>query len=127
MANIDYSLVLSNNQAHTATSTNSSAVQITPGRAYQPLLIDVKLTTAFATGQMDSIKVQTATDAAFTTPIDLCSFTIGGGITQTKPATLMQLFVPYEHKDYIRLVYVSASAPTGGKVFASLNREVKLG
>lgn len=125
--NIDYNLILSNNQAHTATSTTSSVVQITPGRAYSPLLIDVKLTTPFATGKMDSIKVQTATDAAFTTPIDLCTFTIGSGVTQTKANTLMQLMVPYEHKEFIRLDYVSATAPTGGKVFAALNRDVKIG
>ena len=125
--NIDYNLVLSNNQAHTATSTTSTAVQITAGRAYSPLLIDVKLSTPFASGQMDSIKVQTATDAAFTTPIDLCQFFIGSGVSQTKANTLMQLMVPYEHKEYIRLQYISASAPTGGKVFASLNREVKIG
>ena len=125
--NIDYNLVLSNNQAHTATSTNSTAVQITTGRAYSPLLIDVKLSTPFSTGKMDSIKVQTATDAAFTTPIDLCQFFIGSGVSQTKANTLMQLMVPYEHKEYIRLQYISASAPTGGKVFASLNREVKIG
>ena len=127
MANIDYKLVLSNNQSHAATSTNSSAVQITTGRAYDPLMIAVRLTTAFSSGQLDSIKVQTATDAAFTTPIDLCTFVVGSLVTQTKPATLMQLMVPYEHKEYIRLVYVSASAPAGGVIFASLNKDVKIG
>lgn len=127
MANIDYNLVLSNNQAHTATSTNSSAKYIGSGRAYNPLLIDVKLTTPFATNKIDSIKVQTATDEAFTTPVDLCQFFIGSGVSQTKANTLMQLMVPYEHLDYIRLQYISASAPTGGKVFASLNKDVKIG
>lgn len=127
MANIDYNLVMSDNQSHTATSTNSTAIQITTGRAYCPPLIDVKLTTPFATGKMDSIKVQTATDAAFTTPVDLCTFVIGSGVTQTKPATLMQLMLPYEHLGYVRLQYISGTAPTGGVVYASLNRDVKLG
>lgn len=127
MANIDYNLLMSNNQTHTATSTNSTAILVGKGRAYNPLMIDVKLTAGFTTNKIDSIKVQTATDAAFTTPVDLCSFVIGSGVVQTKPATLMQLMLPYEHLDYIRLVYVSATAPTGGTVFASVNKEVKIG
>lgn len=129
MANIDAKLLLSDNQLIDNASKQSSAVYVGKGRAANPLVIDVKLTTAFATGKkITAIKVQTASDEAFTTPVDLCTFVPGSAINQEVAGkTLMQLMVPFEHLEYIRLDYAASATPTLGKVFASINKDVKLG
>jgi hypothetical protein len=129
VANIDGNLILANDLSINAASKSSSAVYIGKGTGYRPLIIDVKLTAAFDTGKkINTITLRTASDAAFTTPVTLCSFTPGAGINQEKAGqTLMQLVVPYKHDNYIRLDFDSTESPTGGKVFASINKDVKIG
>lgn len=128
MANIDANLVLANDMAIDAATKPSTAVYVGKGVAYNPLIIDVKLTAAFATGKkIESIAVQTASDAAFTTPVTLCTFTPGSTINQEKAGkTLMQLALPYRHDDYIRLSFSATATPSGGKVFASINKDIRI-
>lgn len=129
MANIDGNLILANDLVMDAATKTSSAVYVGKGVAYNPLLIDVKLTSACATGKkVTSIAVQTATDAAFTTPVTLCTFTPGAAINQEKAGqTLMQLALPYQHSEYVRLNFTNTDAATAGKVFASINKDIRLG
>lgn len=127
--NIDGNLILANDLAIDAATKTSSVVYVGKGISYNPLLIDVKLTSAFAAGKkIKSITVETASDADFTTPVTLCVFTPGTVINQEKAGqTLMQLALPFQHDDYIRLSFAATDTPTGGKVFASINKDVKIG
>lgn len=129
MANIDGNLILANDLAIDAATKTSSAVYVGKGTGYNPPFIDVKLTAAFATGKkITGITVQTASDEPFTTPVTLCTYIPGSTINQEKAGqTLMQLVLPFKHDDYVRLSIASTDAPTGGKIFASINKDVKIG
>ncbi|MDT8902188.1 hypothetical protein [Anaeroselena agilis] len=129
MANIDAKLILAENLTIDATPKTSTAVYVGKGRAYRPLLIDVALTAAFAAGKkITGITVQTASDEAFTTPVDLFTFTPAAGINQEVAGkTLMQAFLPFEHDEWIRLSMAATADPSGGKVFASIKPDVKIG
>jgi len=121
---IDGDLILSENQAISAASVNSTAIYVGPSnKIYHTLFANVNLTTPFTSGKISKINLQTAADQAFTSPVDLMEVTLLDGIDQTKTANLTQFRLPAATQDYVRLVY-TATSPVGGKVFATLNKEV---
>jgi len=123
---IDGDLILSENQAISATLVNSKVIYVGPSnKVYHTLFVNVTLTTPFTGGKINKVKLQTASDLAFTTPVDLMEVTLLDGIDQTKTANLTQFRLPAATQDYVRLVY-TATSPAGGKVFATLNKEVPL-
>lgn len=121
--NIDANLIFSENQAISAASVNSNAVKVGKGVAYHSLFVNVDLTTPMTSGAINTIKVQTATDEAFTSPRDLMTIHIASGVDQTVNQNLAMFRLPFNHDDYVRLVY-GATSPVGGKVFASLVKDV---
>lgn len=121
--NIDGNLILSNHQAIAAASVNSPAIKVGKGVAYNSLFVNVDLTTPMTSGTVNSIKVQTAADEAMTSPRDLMTVNVGSGVDQTVNQNLAMFRLPFNHDAYIRLVYGSTS-PVGGKVFASLVKDV---
>jgi len=126
--NIDANLLLANNLTIDNATKTSSAVYVGKGKAYCPLLIDVKLTAAFdADKKINTIEVITAVDEALTSPVTLCTFTPGAVIDQEKAGqTLMQLALPYQHDNYVALKFNSTATPTGGKVFAAIVKDISL-
>lgn len=123
---IDGDLILSENQTIDAASVDSKTIYVGPSnKVYHTLFVNANLTTPFTSGKIDKIKLQTASDQAFTTPVDLMEVTLLAGIDQTKTANLAQFRLPAATQDYVRLVY-TATSPVGGKVFTTLNKEVPL-
>lgn len=124
--NIDAELLFSENQSIAAASSYSKVINVGPSlKYYHTLFCSVNLTAPFTAGRITSIKVQTAADEAFSTPVDLIEIVLLNGIDQTRAANLTQFRMPLTTKEYVRLVY-TATSPAGGKVFASLVKEVPL-
>lgn len=111
-----------------AASLTSDVVDLGTGGAFMhPLYIDVKLTAPMTSGSMDSFKVQSAADEAFTTPVDEVEIFVATSINQTaKAQTLAQFFCPIKVGNrYIRLVG-TGTTPVGGKVTASMVNGIKV-
>lgn len=111
-----------------AASLTSDVVDLGTGGAFMhPLYIDVKLTAPMTSGSMDSFKVQSAADEAFTTPVDEVEIFVATSIDQTaKAQTLAQFFCPIKVGNrYIRLVG-TGTTPVGGKVTASMVNGIKV-
>ena len=81
----------------------------------------VRVSEAFNNLTSLGVKLQTATDAAFTTPIDLPVQETDLLAALTLNAELLKAEVPQGCKQYLRLYFtVTGTAPTTGKVEAGL-------
>ncbi len=94
------------------------------GSVYDPIDIQVNLSTANTAGTVASVKVQSSTDAAFTTPVDEATFYVPSSVKQTKPCVLAQFKCPITFQSrYVRLQYAGGTtAPTGGKITAFMTK-----
>ena len=114
MAYIDNELKFYDDTA-CAASMNSTVLDLgTNGAWANPLLIDVKLTAGIAsgTGTVTSIKLQSASDSAMTTPVTEIEI-VPPSAGQTAPMTLAQFFAPIRIKNrYVRLV-TTVTVPVG--------------
>ncbi|MDR3561252.1 MAG: hypothetical protein P4N59_07430 [Negativicutes bacterium] len=97
----------------------------TGGMAYDSLYLTVALSVAFSAGNMTTVKLQTATDSAFTTPIDIETYNIPAAIDQTKPALLVQQNLPVGIGllRYVRLVLTPTGAGAGASIYAMLTTD----
>ncbi len=129
MAYIDNELFLLKDEAVGATVTSAAFDLGNKGGFAHPLYFDVKLTKAMTTGSMTAVTVQSASDAAFTTPVDEVTITVPASITQTAgPATLAQFFAPIKLSNrYVRLKLTGASTPAGGKISAYMTSGMTVG
>ena len=116
---LDAQCLFSENQAITASAASTNVVKFGKGEfTFVPLLIQV--TQDFATLTSLTVKVQTATDAAFTTAVDLASSTIAvAGLTT---GTVIPInYIPRGNLGYIRIYYtVTGSNATTGKITAGV-------
>ncbi|MCQ2282371.1 MAG: hypothetical protein MJZ99_07085 [Bacteroidales bacterium] len=122
MAYIDNELIFLND-VDTAATVNSAVLDLgTKGAWLHPLYIDVKLTKALASGNITTIKVQSAATKEFTAPADEMQVTVPAAVNQTAgPATLAQFFAPIRTGNrYVRIV-VTGTSPTGGKLTAYMS------
>jgi len=111
-----------------AASLTSDVIDLGSAGAFMhPLYIDVKLTTPMTSGTMDSFKVQSSADEAFTTPVDEVEIFVATSIDQSaKAQTLAQFFCPIKVGNrYIRLVG-AGTTPVGGKVTASMVNGIRV-
>lgn len=125
---IDAKLLLMEN-VNTAASVTSSVLDLGKNNTLNPLFVDVKLTTGVTAGNVASIKLQSSTDEAFTSPIDEMTVTIGKTAAQQKiPCQLAQFFCPVQPGGrYIRIIVTGGStAPAGGKLWAYLTPDIQV-
>ena len=116
---LDAHSLFSENQAITASAASTNVVKFGKGElTYVPLLIQV--TQSFATLTSLTIKIQTAVDAAFTTPVDLASSTIAAA-SLTAGTVVPINYIPSGNLGYIRIYYtVTGSNATAGKITAGV-------
>lgn len=131
----DRTLLFSNAQAITATAASTDIVDLSAtGTVFgaaaalvrdigkgQQIPIDIQVVEAFNNLTSLTIAVQTATDAAFTTPVTVQSQTLAlADLTAGRVSSIT--FVPPGVKQrYVRLLYtVTGTAPAAGKITAGV-------
>ena len=135
MAVIDASLVFLNNKAAGASVTSDVCDLGNNGSLVHQIYVSLKLTEGVTAGAVESVKVQTATDSGFTSPVDEMTVNIKPDKTkQKKPCTLAQFYCPLEPSArYVRLVVTGSSTSTtaaeniaGGKLWAYISPDVQV-
>ena len=116
---LDAQCLFSDAQAITSTAASTNVVKFGKGEfTFVPLLIQV--VESFATLTSLTITVQTATDSAFTTPVDLASSTLAAA-KLTQGAVIPINYIPRGNLGYIRIYYtVTGSNATTGKITAGV-------
>lgn len=118
--------LFSENQAITADAASTNVIKITNGQLKEvafgtPIPLRIQVTEDFATLTSLNIKVQTATDAAFTTPVDLAETGAIAAATLKTGYVAPINFIPKGNKGYMRLYYdVTGSNATTGKITAGI-------
>ena len=118
----DLENIFSNNQAVTADAASTNVIKITNGQLKEvaygtPIPLRIQVTEDFATLTSLEIKVQTATDAAFTTPVTLAT-TGAVAAADLKAGYVAPInFIPKGNLGFLRLYYdVTGSNATTGKI-----------
>ena len=122
----DLENIFSNNQAVTADAASTNVIKITNGQLKEvaygtPIPLRIQVTEDFATLTSLEIKVQTATDAAFTTPVTLAT-TGAVAVADLKAGYVAPInFIPKGNLGFLRLYYdVTGSNATTGKITAGI-------
>lgn len=116
---LDAQCLFSDNQAITATAVSTNVVRFGDGDfTFVPLLIQV--TEDFATLTSLTVTVQTATDSAFASAVDLAQATLA--VAKLKTGNTFPInYIPSGNLGYIRLSYtVTGSNATAGKITAGV-------
>ena len=116
---LDTQTLFSDNQAITASAASDNVVRFGLGDCtFVPLLIQV--TEDFATLTSLTVKIQTAVDSAFTTPVDLAQSTVA--VADLKKGAVIPInYIPSGNLGYIRIYYtVTGSNATKGKITAGV-------
>lgn len=126
MALIDYNNIYSSAQAVTTSAASTNYID---GRASgealeSDLYLVVQANAAFTGGTSLDIQFQTATDAAFTTPVVLydSSAILTASLTANK--VLCQVPIPIGLLRYTRVYYTVVGTMTGGTVTAFIQKGV---
>ncbi len=121
----DLENIFSDNQAITADAASTNVIKM--GGTYKevsfgtPIPLRIQVTETFATLTSLEIKVQTATDAAFTTPVDLATTGAIAAATLKAGYVASINFIPKGNKGYLRIYYdVTGSNATTGKITAGI-------
>lgn len=123
---IDYELIMCKDEPTAANVTTEPVDLGKNGANLSPLYISVKLTQGLTGGSIDTIKLQTAEDEAFGTPVDEVTITVPASIKQTRPCNLAQFHCPISPANrYARLV-ISGSSPAGGKLWGYITGNVQV-
>lgn len=122
---LDKQLMFSEAQALTSTDAASTNVLDLGALGYgdsgnSPMEVFVRVGTAFADGTSVLIKLQSATDAAFTTPVDSSVQETVLTAALTANAVVLKARLPYGLKRYVRLYYDVTGTFTAGKFTAGL-------
>ena len=122
----DKECLFSENQAITADAASTNVIKMSKGQLKEvafgtPIPLRIQVTETFATLTSLEIKVQTATDAAFTTPVDLASTGAIAAATLKAGYVASINFIPKGNLGYMRLYYdVTGSNATAGKITAGI-------
>lgn len=100
-------------QTLSSTTLYSDVLNVGKGEAYQPMFLVSRLAGGTGTTPTLTVTIQTATDSAFTTPVDLLGFELAGTGSQNHSVPM-----PRGNLGYIRLKCVSTF--TGGTYTAGL-------
>lgn len=118
--------MFSDEQAITSDAASTNVIQFAKGTLKEiafgtPIPIRIQVTQAFATLTSLNIKVQTATDAAFTTPVTLAETGDIAAATLVKGYVAPINYIPKGNLGYMRLYYdVTGSNATTGKITAGV-------
>ena len=118
--------LFSENQAITADAASTNVINIAAGKLKEvafgtPIPLRIQVTEAFATLTSLNIKVQTATDAAFTTPVTLAQTGEIAAADLVAGYVAPINFIPKGNLGYMRLYYdVTGSNATTGKITAGI-------
>ena len=122
----DLENLFSDNQAITADAASTNVIKSASGQLKEiaygtPIPLRIQVTEDFATLTSLEIKVQTATDAAFTTPVTLAT-TGAVAAASLKAGYVAPInFVPKGNLGYLRIYYdVTGSNATTGKITAGI-------
>lgn len=122
----DLENLFSNNQAVTADAASTNVVKLAAGQLKEvafgtPIPLRIQVTEDFATLTSLNIKVQTASDEAFTSPVDLAA-TGAIAAADLKAGYVAPInFIPKGNLGYMRLYYdVTGSNATAGKITAGI-------
>ena len=122
----DKECLFSENQAITADAASTNVIKMSKGQLKEvafgtPIPLRIQVTETFATLTSLEIKVQTATDAAFTTPVDLASTGAIAAATLKAGYVASINFITKGNLGYMRLYYdVTGSNATAGKITAGI-------
>lgn len=120
---MDKELLFSEDQAVTATAASTNVLDLGSADAGNSEHVElfVNVGTAFNNLTSLGIKLQTATDAAFTSPVDTVINATILLAALTANTSVIQAKVPYGMYRYARLYYtVTGTAPTTGTITARL-------
>lgn len=118
--------LFSENQAITSDAASTNVIQLAKGTIKEvafgtPIPLRIQVTQTFATLTSLNIKVQTATDSAFTTPVTLVETGDIAAAKLTAGYVAPINFVPRGNLGYMRLYYdVTGSNATAGKITAGI-------
>ena len=122
----DLENLFSNNQAVTADAASTNIIKLAAGQLKEvafgtPIPLRIQVTEDFETLTSLNIKVQTASDEAFTSPVDLAS-TGAIAAADLKAGYVAPInFIPKGNLGYMRLYYdVTGSNATAGKITAGI-------
>lgn len=122
----DLENLFSNNQAVTADAASTNVIKLAAGQLKEvsfgtPIPLRIQVTEDFATLTSLNIKVQTASDEAFTSPVDLAA-TGAIAAADLKAGYVAPInFIPKGNLGYMRLYYdVTGSNATAGKITAGI-------
>lgn len=100
----------------TTSGVVSDVINVGKGNAVLEQWLDVSLQSKL-TGGSATVTLQTASDEAFTTPVDLLSVT---ATTSTAVGKILQSRIPQGNLGYLRVKVVPTAALTAGKITAVL-------
>ncbi len=122
----DLENLFSNNQAVTADAASTNIIKLAAGQLKEvafgtPIPLRIQVTEDFETLTSLNIKVQTASDEAFTSPVDLAA-TGAIAAADLKAGYVAPInFIPKGNLGYMRLYYdVTGSNATAGKITAGI-------
>lgn len=123
---IDYELIMCKDKDVAANVTTDVVDLGKNGSNLSPLYVSVKLTQGLTGGAINAIKLQTAEDEAFSSPVDEITITVPASIIQTRPCNLAQFHCPITPQNrYVRAV-ITGSSPAGGKLWAYITSDVQV-
>ena len=123
---IDNELVMCKDKDTAATVTTDVVDLGKNGANLTPLYTSVKLTQGLTGGSVTSIKLQTAADAAFSSPVDEMTITVPSSVKQTRPCNLAQFLCPISPQNRFARLVISGSSPAGGKLWAYITGDVQV-
>ena len=129
MANMDAELLFCENKAAAASVTTDVIELGYVGNAVTPLLVNVLLTEKLTSGSMDTVKLQSASDSAFSADVvDEITVSAPASVDQTAgPVHLAQFYAPIKFGNkFVRLV-MTGTSPAGGKLTAYLGDAPRFG
>lgn len=110
---LDGENIFSNGVTLSSATTTSDVVNVGVGESYQPMFLVSHLDAGTGTTPTLTVTIQTATDAAFTTPVALGEFELSGTGSHNHSIPM-----PRGNLGYLRLKLVSTY--TGGKFTAGM-------
>ena len=122
----DLENLFSDNQAVTADAASTNVIKLTNGPLKEvafgtPIPLRIQVTETFATLTSLEIKVQTATDATFTTPVTLATTGAVAAADLVAGYVAPINFIPKGNLGFMRIYYdVTGSNATAGKITAGI-------
>ncbi len=124
---IDKALQLSDKQAITVSAASTNYIdQGAAGDAYDPIYLHGIVGAALTGGTSVQISIQTATDAAFTTPITLFQTAAIAAADLTAGKEVLKTQLPWGTKRYIRAYYTVVGTFSAGTISINGTKDVKI-